>query len=60
MSEANLDPFAEVNAAKQLAWKACSDAVTYLILVLADEEQDSELRVTAAAELLQFALKGPN
>ena len=52
--------YGELNAAKQLAWGSCSLAVRYLIAVIADDEMDPEIRISAAAELLNFALRGPN
>lgn len=54
------EPFAAVNAAKQIAWQHCSEAVEFLVAVMNDPEMDTDWRITAAAELLTFALKGPN
>jgi len=54
--ELSLSP---LNAAKKLAFEHCSDAVTYLVTVMNDEEESAELRVTAAAELIQFATRAP-
>ena len=49
----------DLNAAKALAWKHSSEAVAILAKLMGDREYDMELRVQAAAELLQFAAKGP-
>ena len=50
----------ELEAAKELAWDHCLDAVKVLIDVMQNPQFDHELRVMAASELLAFALKGPN
>lgn len=50
----------DLNAAKALAWEHAADAVRVLAQVMIDPElYDTEVRVQAAAELLQFAAKGP-
>lgn len=50
----------DLNAAKALAWKHAATAVDVLAKVMVDPElYDTEVRVQAAAELLQFAAKGP-
>ena len=50
----------DLNKAKALAWKHAADAVEVLAKVMVDPElYDTEVRVQAAAELLQFAAKGP-
>lgn len=50
----------ELNAAKARAWHHAFDAVEVLAKVMVDPElYDTEVRVQAAAELLQFAAKGP-
>lgn len=51
---------AALNAAKALAAENASAAVSILATVMADTElYDTEVRVQAAAELLQFLAKGP-
>ena len=50
----------DLNAAKALAWQHAATAVEVLAKVMVDPElYDTEVRVQAAAELLQFAAKGP-
>ena len=50
----------DLNTAKALAWEHAADAVRVLAQVMIDPElYDTEVRVQAAAELLQFAAKGP-
>ena len=50
----------DLNKAKALAWQHAAAAVEVLAKVMVDPElYDTEVRVQAAAELLQFAAKGP-
>ena len=58
VSEASM--LQDLNKAKALAWQHAADAVEVLAKVMVDPElYDTEVRVQAAAELLQFAAKGP-
>jgi len=50
--------FDEFNQAKRLAWSHCADVVKFLVGIVSDAEQDIDLRVTAAAELLAFCNRG--
>lgn len=50
----------DLNKAKALAWKHAEAAVEVLASVMLNTElYDMDVRVQAAAELLQFAAKGP-
>ena len=52
-------PLTALNAAKAQAFSHCEAAVALLAKVMADPEYDMEQRIMCAAELLQFAAKGP-
>lgn len=49
----------DLNHAKALAFEHATDAVRVLADVVTNPDMDLDLRVQAAAELLQFAAKGP-
>ena len=55
----SVQSLSELNAAKRAAWEHCGEAIAYLVKIMRDPDYDIDQRMNAAAELLQFAAKGP-